>query len=74
MYPTNIEAKTIIANTETSETIGGFIIDLTGEIPKEKANHKPIEYENYIFTILSIKDRRIEKLKIEVLEKVSEDD
>ena len=60
--------------SDNSETIGGFIIDLTGEIPKEQANHKPIEYENYIFTILSVKDRRIEKIKIEIQEAESEEE
>lgn len=52
--------------SETSETIGGFIIDLTGEIPKENSHYKPIKFENYIFTIQSVKDRRIEKIKIEI--------
>lgn len=52
--------------SDSSETIGGFIIDLMGEIPKEKAKYKPIEYDNYIFTILRVKDRRIEKIQIEV--------
>ena len=43
-----------------------------GEIPKEKVKYAPVDYEDYRFTILSVKDRRIEKLKIEVLER--EDD
>ena len=54
--------------SETSETIGGFIIDLTGEIPKENSRYKPINFANYIFTIQSVKDRRIEKIKIEILD------
>lgn len=51
--------------SETSETIGGFIIDLMGEIPREKVKYKPISFEEYDFTILSVKDRRIEKIRIE---------
>ncbi len=51
--------------SETSETVGGFIIDLMGEIPREKVKYKPISYEDYDFTILSVRDRRIEKIRIE---------
>lgn len=58
---TNVELE-----SENSETIGGFIIDLMGEIPKENVTYKPINYENYEFTILEVKDRRIEKVKITV--------
>ena len=53
--------------SDNSETIGGFIIDLMGEIPKENLEYKPIRYENLSFTILEVKDRRIEKVKIEIL-------
>ncbi|MDD4389466.1 MAG: hemolysin family protein [Eubacteriales bacterium] len=55
-------------NSEDSETIGGLIIDLLGEIPDEKEKNRIVEYGNCIFTILSVKERRIEKLKIEILE------
>lgn len=53
--------------SENSETVGGFIIDLMGEIPKEEVKYKPIQYGNLSFTILEVKDRRIEKMKIEIL-------
>lgn len=52
--------------SESSETIGGFIIDILGEIPDENAINKRVEYENYVFTILSVKDRRIEKVLVHV--------
>ena len=55
--------------SETSETVGGFIIDLMGEIPKEKVKYDTITYENYDFDILKVKDRRIEKLRIKINEK-----
>lgn len=61
------EETHIHLESENSETIGGFIIDLMGEIPKEDLKYKPIQYENLSFTILSVRDRRIEKLKIEIL-------
>lgn len=56
--------------SENSETIGGFIIDLLGEIPEEKDNNRVINYENYVFTILSVKERRIETLKLEIKQEV----
>lgn len=60
------EETGINLESETSETIGGFIIDIIGEIPKENAKYEPIEFLNYNFTILSIKDRRIERIKINI--------
>ena len=73
VYLDDLEEETDIElESETSETVGGFLIDLMGEIPKEKVKYAPVDYEDYRFTILSVKDRRIEKLKIEVLER--EDD
>ncbi len=50
--------------SETSETIGGFIIDILGEIPDENDVGRIIEYENYKFKIMGISDRRIERVKI----------
>ncbi len=53
--------------SENSETIGGLLIDILGEIPDEDDLNKPIEYENYIFTIQSVKDRRIESITMKIL-------
>ena len=51
--------------SETSETIGGFVLDLLGQIPDED---DPQKYElasgGYTFTIESVRDRRIEKVRI----------
>ena len=58
--------------SESSETIGGFIIDLLGEIPAENDKDRRVEFENYVFTILSIKERRIEKVKVEIIREVEE--
>lgn len=55
--------------SETSETIGGFIIDILGEIPDERDNGRIVEFENYQFKIMSIQDRRIERVKIYILSK-----
>jgi putative hemolysin len=45
------------------DTIGGFVIDLLGSIPKE--DEEPIvEYENIVFKVEKVSERRIELLKI----------
>ena len=45
------------------DTIGGFLIDILGDIPS--TNEKiSVEYEDLIFEIEEVKDRRIEKVKI----------
>lgn len=52
-------------NSENSETLGGFIIELLGDLPdEEEKEDKVIEYENLVFKIESVKDRRIEKVKL----------
>ncbi len=53
--------------SENSETLGGFIIDILGEIPDENDVGNEIIFENYIFKIDSIKDRRIEKITMKIL-------
>ena len=59
--------------SEDSETIGGFIIDMFGEIPDEDDIGKEIFFENFVFTINSVKDRRIEKVILKVNEKEEAD-
>ncbi|MCS7228401.1 MAG: hemolysin family protein [Candidatus Kryptonium sp.] len=55
-------------NLETTksdyDTIGGFILDITGKIPKEK---DVINYENLRFTIEKVESRRIKKVRIQKL-------
>ena len=75
VYLDDLEEETgVDLESETSETIGGFIIDLMGEIPREKIKYPPISYEDYDFTILKVKDRRIEKVKIEKVDREEESD
>ena len=51
--------------SEEHETIGGLIIDLLGEIPDEDETEKRIvEFQNCTFKIESVKDRRIDKIKL----------
>jgi len=53
--------------SENSETIGGFIIDILGEIPEDGDQElRIIEYKNFIFTIESVKERRIETIKLRI--------
>lgn len=50
-----------------SETIGGFVMELLGEIPDERDRETLVpEYKNLIFEVISVKDRRIEKIKLHV--------
>ncbi len=60
------------------DTIGGFVISLLGYLPTENDISKNItaEYENLRFTVLSIDERRIDQIKIEILpvEKKEEDE
>ena len=59
--------------SEDSETIGGFIIDMFGEIPDEDDLGKELTWENLVFTIKSVKDRRIEKVIMKINEKEDKD-
>ncbi len=58
------EDYNIHLESESSETIGGFIIDILGEIPDDGDEDREVEFEHYLFTIMSVKERRIEKVKI----------
>ena len=70
VYLDDLEEETGVGlESETSETIGGFIIDRMGEIPKENIKYDPIPFEKYDFTILSVKDRRIEKIRIDIVDR-----
>ena len=55
--------------SDTSETIGGFLIDILGEIPDERDMGRIIEFEDYKFKIMSVRERRIERVKIYMLDK-----
>ena len=56
------------------ETIGGFMISRLGYLPKN-GGMDVVEYENLKLTILNVEDRRIGKVRVEVLpkEKTEED-
>lgn len=56
---------------EDIDTLGGLIYSITGKIPSK---NEKIEYRNYIFTIESISDRKIRRVKIERLKDKSNED
>lgn len=51
--------------SEDFDTIGGFVIDLLGHIPKPNEN-KTISYENVLFKIEKVKEKRIDKIRISI--------
>ncbi|MBK5245734.1 MAG: HlyC/CorC family transporter [Peptostreptococcaceae bacterium] len=64
----------ISLHSDNSETIGGLIIDILGEIPdNDDHEERIIEYNNCIFTIESIKERRIETIRLHILSKEEEE-
>lgn len=55
-------------DSEDSETIGGFLVDIMGEIPEaNEQEERVIEYKNYVFKIESVKERRIEMVKMYIM-------
>lgn len=46
-----------------TDTIGGFVVSLLGSIPKDN-DQNVIEYENLIFKIEKVTEKRIEKLRL----------
>ncbi|MCI2061361.1 MAG: hemolysin family protein [Eubacteriaceae bacterium] len=61
--------------SDNSETIGGLLIDVLGEIPDEDdSEQRIVEIDNYTFTILSVHDRRIARVKMHIGEKKTDDD
>lgn len=52
--------------SENSDTIGGFVMDLLGSIPREDED-TTIEYSNLVFKVEKVNEKRIEELKILIL-------
>lgn len=63
--------------SEDSETVGGLIIDILGEIPDDNPDEKiVVTYENYEFEVVNVRDRRIERIIMTIKPKseTNEDD
>ncbi|MEI6579032.1 MAG: hemolysin family protein [Eubacteriales bacterium] len=48
------------------DTLAGFVISLLGFLPQD-GEMNIVEYENLRFTVLRVEDRRIDKVKVEIL-------
>lgn len=57
--------------SDNSETLGGLLIEVLGEIPDE--DNQVVELENFRFTIEYVADRRIASVKMEIFE-ISEEE
>ena len=55
------------------DTIAGYIISQLGYLPKE-GEHSEVMFENIRFTVLEVENRRIEKVKVEILPVEEKDD
>ena len=55
------------------DTLAGFIISILGFLPEE-GQETVAEYKNIRFTVLNVEDRRIGKVKVEILELPDEED
>lgn len=51
--------------SEHSETIGGFVVDLMGSIPSD-GDEDSVEFDNLIFKIEDVKEKRIVKVRITI--------
>ncbi len=56
------------------DTLGGFVISLLGYLPTEDGEEDIAEYENIKFTVLNVEERRIGKVKVEIIPKESEEE
>ncbi len=57
------------------DTLGGFVISLLGYLPSEITDEPIIaEYKNLRFTVLSIEERRIDEIKVEILPEPEEEE
>ena len=56
------------------ETLAGYILDELQCIPKDGEMNE-VEFENVKFTVLSVEDKRIEKIKVEItpVEEIAEE-
>lgn len=53
------------------DTLGGYIISRLGFLPAD-GEMNSLEFENFRFTVLSVEDRRIGKVKVEILPSAAE--
>ena len=57
------DATNLNIESDDFDTIGGFVVSLLGHIPREN-EEKTVEFENIVFTVEKVDEKRISKLKI----------
>lgn len=57
------EELMIHLESENHETLSGFLLDLLGEIPEE-GQERTIEWDNCIFKVIEVKDKRLHKIEL----------
>ena len=57
------DATNLNIESNDFDTIGGFVVSLLGHIPREN-EEKTVEFENIVFTVEKVDEKRISKLKI----------
>ncbi len=62
----NEQYKLELPESEEYETLGGLIVNETGEIPDQNAE---IQVEHFLFTILEVSSTKIDLVSLQVLEK-----
>lgn len=62
-----------LSDVEEHDTLGGYVTDLLGRIPGEN-EHPVVEVDNLKLTVLQVKERRIMKVKAELLPVEDEDE
>jgi len=48
-----------------ADSLAGLILEITGKLPKQ---NQEVVYENYVFNVLSVSEKRIEQVKITITE------
>jgi len=65
----NDELEIQLPCEENTDTLAGFLLGQIGSVPKVK---ETIRWENYLFTIIKVSNRRIEQVEMRIEEKVNE--
>ncbi len=48
------------------DTLAGFVISNLGFVPSGKEENASVEFENFVFTVIKVEDRRIETIKAQI--------
>lgn len=60
----DIDGQVFEDNKGESDTLAGFILELSGKIP---IKNEKISFDNYVFTVESVDKRRIKRIKLTIL-------